>query len=206
MNVLIVSENYYQNLAIVSIINDVMNESSKIKIVKKASHAQIYSSDIIIMDIDGGEHFFCNPNFKGRKNGSRILFLTDKKTNPTTEKLPHCIKDADFLDKKESIPGIINKIAILKKSPVKPVFIRHEYSACYRCPSIYLTLGQLNFSLGFMRGLTLNEMSAELRISLKTIHSQKRRIMNLLDINTDQELFTAFNGVKLIHSLPLIKE
>lgn len=206
MNVLIISENYYQNLAISEIIKDVMDESPKIKIVKKANHAQIYISDIIITDIDSGEQYFCNPNFKGRKNGSRIMFLTEKKLTSTLEKLPHCFKGAEFIDKRENISCIIDKITMLKEKPATSLFIRHEYSACYRCPSIYLTLSQLNFSHGFMRGLTLNEMAFEFKISLKTIHSQKRRIMSLLDVNTDKELFTAFNGVKLIHSLPLTKE
>ncbi|MDF7657750.1 helix-turn-helix transcriptional regulator [Erwiniaceae bacterium L1_54_6] len=206
MNILIITQNTYLEIALKEILDRTLICDYQLTFRTKSSIQDISDADIIIMTIRPGEIYLCNPTFRYRKKESHIIFISIGRVQPVERELPFCYRNATYLNSEMSVPDIFLSFGEACKKNEMACCASPVNTSCVNCPCLYLTPAQLKVTYGFMGGLSLQEIARALSLSLKTVHTQKKRIMNPLGIRSDQDLFHLLKGVRLTHTLPLIKE
>ena len=149
------------------------------------THENIANADVIILSLRNGERYTCIPGLQTRRQGIIIGLVDDI---DTCKRSPACFEDMIFIQRRESLSSITQKLTIAWKNwLMSETFPCHK--TCLGCKHFKLSFQQREIMARLYQGRSVQEVATSLHISYKTVASHKYNVMRKFSLKNDQELF-----------------
>lgn len=154
----------------------------------------VSTADIILKNYIRGMQFVCQPMLKRRKKNNLIIGVYEGDIIPDNISLPLCTSNIIFINRKESVSQIKEKILLgWQRCNANPHNVNHI--SCLSCRHRTLTRQQVEIAAHFYRGYGAQKSAKLLNINSKTVCAHKRTIMNKFRIDTDCDLLIFINSL-----------
>lgn len=192
INILIDFPDKYFRAGMISVINDFFinefNETTNFTFERTKEN--ILKSEIIIVSLCLGEQCLCSP-FLETFNETIIIWVVNKKIDFHNKTSP-CYKDMVFLSRQSSLVDIRSTIrqSWLNKKE-RPFF------SCESCDGLTLSNQQIAILDCLRLEMSNSEVSKVLNVNLKTYYSKKYKLLKMLNINKNSELYAFLQYLKM---------
>lgn len=187
INVIIESDNFFLREGVKHCLIQASHEKLKedITILKDFNSESIASSDVLVLLLSPGDESICMEALKHKRNGLVIFFSGDtkKQTNPSAA----CHARSLHFSLTDSVTHIISEISNALTGELKSLF--YPPPNCKDCRVRRLTQQQYIILDLLMSGISTEQISINLDISIKAIHYHKYNIMKQYGLRNDYELF-----------------
>ena len=156
-----------------------------ITVLKDFNSERISSSDILVLFLHPGDESICMEALKNKRNGLVIFFSGDtkKQTPPSAA----CHARSLHFSLTDSVNHITSEISNALTVEFKSLL--YPPPNCKDCRVRRLTQQQLIILDLLMSGISPEEISIKLDVSIKAIHYHKYNIMKQYGLRNDYELF-----------------
>lgn len=154
----------------------------------------VSDADIIVKNYISGMHFVCQPMLRRRKPNNLFIGVCEGDEIPQSISLPLCISNIVFINRKDSVSNIKEKIMLgWQDCNSTPHNVNHM--SCLSCHHRVLTRQQVMIASHFYRGHDPQKTAHMLNINPKTVCAHKRAIMEKFSLTTDCELLMFLNEI-----------
>lgn len=149
----------------------------------------IVQADIIILSMQPGEGFHCEPAFHMRTKGITVGLISDIARAPGVSP---CINDIIVLPRNIALDRF-SQIVYFAWKKERLMEEKRICSSCEECPQRALSGKQHRIMDALYQGKTALEIADELKISDKTVYNHKYAVMRKFNLRTDFELVLFLN-------------
>lgn len=202
LNVHIVTDNEYLQVALQSIIRSIKEDAKFNFNNNKEIPESYYRADIVIIHLKPGDIYTCNLRLKYWKENRKLIFIVEKQKVPESRLSP-CLKDAYFLTEDEEICryyAVLEGILCETQGGGKLT-----NADCSLCSYKYLTPYQLLILNAIKFDYSIPEISRALDIKPTTIYTQINRVKKNFGIIRNIDLFHFIKNVNLSCNSRLLK-
>lgn len=183
LNILILEDDAFYRQGIMTLLRDLINREfcQEITFSFELCSAQVEWADIVIADLQQGAQYLCLKALKEGKAGVIVSFITDEFERH--KKLPACLRNALFIDRKSSVAAIRQKI-------IDQLYARTKRTAffCSGCIPIQIPSRQEYIINELLSGLSVAELAKKIAITEKAIYAHKYMFMRKFNLSGNFEL------------------
>ncbi|HDC4833482.1 TPA: response regulator transcription factor [Enterobacter cloacae] len=174
------------------------NFKQQIHFEAELSRDNISAADIIVLSFCMGEALVCFPELQARQKGIVIGLVEDEYHFSA---LPSCFNDIIFISRRASLDRI-SQVLFIAWYRAELAGNSWKQKSCAECQHKILSPQQKRIMANFYRGLSVVQIAHALKISDKTVFTQKYVMMQKFNLRTDFELIALIRRMVQRNSYP----
>lgn len=197
MNVIIKNDNQYFNATMGLLLRQALpGECMNIKNIAIVDEHSFDNADIAILKLSPEDGFICDDKFKKLRDRRPRLFIGIVENKTRYTRLTRCMENMVIVQHNDAVETVERKMNIALKIREKAAD-DNEVDKCQNCRHYTLSSREKAIAQLIFNNQSINQISARLALSTKTVHSCKQKIKNKFNLQRNHELLNLLQNIDL---------